>query len=161
MGSPGDKVRAQKPLMADGGWVGLRGSAGGNVRDRNHLMSVSGKLWGRKFGRRSGFSGRSALVTHKRRQGQQGLHYDARNLPGRQKYLQCVLARDDIYRRGNREFRSDQPAAYYELLLKSQGRLEVGPGKVTAKACHEYIKRLRGDAVAPSLPPGLIAVRDA
>jgi hypothetical protein len=53
-----------------------------------------------------------------------GLYYDDRNAGSRRSYLQAVLASADLFARGQRRFRSDQPASYYALLLRSRGRLE-------------------------------------
>ena len=83
-----------------------------------------------------GYMGRDALVVHKPRS---GLFYDQRNLASKQKYLQCVLAQDDLWKRGNKQFRSDCPVSFYTLLLSSPKPVECLPKN---QACLDDLKAL-------------------
>ena len=86
-----------------------------------------------------GYMGRPARLIHN---GREGLFYDRRNLASKQKYLMCVLARDDIIKKGNHSFSSDQPTSFYDLLLRSPGKVAVPKKKAAGKACTKAAKDL-------------------
>ena len=64
-------------------------------------------------------------------------------------YLKCVLASKWLFQNGQRKFASGQSAAYYQLLLKS-------PGKVTAgRPAREYLLAL-ADAADTTVVPKMV-----
>ena len=64
-----------------------------------------------------GFVGHRGKLTHKEAAPKQ---YDSRKLSARRRYLQCVLCIQDLTTAGVEAWPSDQPAKYYELLLRTK-----------------------------------------
>ena len=92
--------------------------------------------------------------------------YDRRHLPAKQKYLQCVLGMSDLFKKGNRSFRSDHPQSYYNLLLCSPGAVAMPGRKVVAKDCAEQVKRMGSElrcvaSLSSCAPVPIACVADA
>lgn len=84
-----------------------------------------------------GFMGSRNLVTHSRHS---GLYFDSRSLPYKRVYLQAVLSRAELFRKGVTSFRSDKPNAWYVLLMRSSTPI----GNMSAAECQRILKTLSG-----------------
>lgn len=78
--------------------------------------------------------------------------FDARDLPSRRSYLQCVLALPELLSAGVASFVSGQPSAYYVLLLRDKQTI---PPNLGAK---EYRRRL---ALAEGSAGSILALEQA
>ena len=96
--------------------------------------------------------------------------YDSRKISSTRCYLQCLLSRDAIFRKGQRRFRSDQSQAYYKWLMRSRGPI---PEQAAARDCQERLLQIEADGeeykidgallaapVAPAPSGGLLPVAD-
>ena len=84
------------------------------------------------------YEGRQRAITHVP---YSPLFYGNRNLAPSRLYMQCILASQDIFAKGNVSFPSDASQAWYRLLLRSKSAVNVD---LSAKECNEQVKALFG-----------------
>lgn len=71
--------------------------------------------------------------------------FDCRSQLSKRSYFQCLLALDDIWKKGNESFPSGEPSVFYVLLLKAKGAVPLHLG---ATAYKRELAQLTGDDAA-------------
>lgn len=93
-----------------------------------------------------GYEGIASQVIHK---ADALKRYDIRQLPSKRRYLQCVLALEELFSVGIVQLPSGQPSAYYELTMLTKTFVELGLG---AARYLRMIDQHKGKTVASLAP---------
>lgn len=100
------------------------------------------------------YVGRDLKQLHSKRS---GLYYDTRNVSKRTPYLQCLLARDQLFAKGAPNFTSVESNAFFKLLLRSPSDVR---SKMTALQCKSKLLQLGDSLPLAAEAPKRLPLRD-
>ena len=98
--------------------------------------------------RENHFTAKYSKIDHRRRSGK---FYDARSLPSKRSYLQCLLVQAQLFEKGVVEFSSGNSDAFYKLLMRSPAKAVVG---MTSRQCKLALQNV-DSALVPLYTPAL------